>query len=303
MMKKRIIILFLIIFLAAPCNTYAYRMIDGYGPSATENGDSESNKSDKNTNAVLDELEVKDVNICQPDSSSLKVFQVIGYLLIIAKIIVPIILIILGSITFAKAALSNDEKSTKDAAGMLGKKIIIGLTIFFIPGILDFGLSLVSGVSGTMQKFENCTNCIFNPDDLSKCNPPSLQSDTVDNANNIVVNYEPNESDEADNKFDCYYEYTKTRDKKKYETAVGYNINGKINIITYNGDAINKSIDDSDNELTSTFTTDKCYKYLSIYVDKRNQGSRYVFAYKLGNTANVVQMHGTYNGMTIELQN
>lgn len=64
MMKKRIIILFLIIFLAAPCNTYAYRMIDGYEPSATENGDSESNKSDKNTDAVLDELEVKDVNVC-----------------------------------------------------------------------------------------------------------------------------------------------------------------------------------------------------------------------------------------------
>ena len=102
------------IFLAAPCNTHAYRIIDGYEPSATENGGSEENKSDKNTDAVLDDLEVKDINVCQPDSNSLKAFQVIGYLLIIAKIIVPVILIVLGSVTFAKAALSSDEKSTKE---------------------------------------------------------------------------------------------------------------------------------------------------------------------------------------------
>lgn len=291
------------IFLVAPCNASAYKMSDGYEPpSINENND--NSESDKKNDVVIADLEVKDVNICQPDSSSLKVFQVIGYLLFIAKIIVPIILIILGSITFAKAALSNDEKSTIEAASMLGKKIIMGLAIFFIPTILDFGLSLINGVSDTMQKFESCTSCIFDPDDLSKCNPSSLQSDTDNNANNLVVNYESSNSDvDIDKKYDCYYEYIKTKDKKKYKTSVGYNINGKINIISYNGEAINKSIDDSANVLTSTFTTDKCYKYLSIYVDKRNQGSRYVFAYKLGNTANAVQMQGAYNGMMIELQN
>ena len=180
MMKKRIIILFLMIFLAAPCNAYAYRMIDGW--NGLDPG-SEGNKSDKNTNAKLDGLEVKDVNVCQSGSKSLKVFQVIGYFILIAKIIVPIILIILGTITFAKAALSNDEKSTMDAAVMFGKKVLIGLIIFFVPTVLDFGLSLVSGVSDTMQKFENCTACIFSPNDSGRCSPQNLQDGTSNNTN------------------------------------------------------------------------------------------------------------------------
>lgn len=126
------------------------------------------------------DLPVNDVDICKSDSKSLKIFQVIGYFLLIAKIIAPIILIILGSITFAKAALSNDEKATMDAAVMFGKKVLIGLIIFFVPTVLDFGLSLVSGVSDTMQKFENCTACIFSPNDSGRCSPQNLQDGSDD---------------------------------------------------------------------------------------------------------------------------
>lgn len=83
-------------------------------------------------------LDVTPVDMCSNESTSLKVFQVIGYLLIIIKIIVPLILIIMGSIDFAKAALSGDDKSTKEAAVQFSKRVLIGLIVFFIPTILDF---------------------------------------------------------------------------------------------------------------------------------------------------------------------
>ena len=82
-------------------------------------------------------LDVTPVDMCSNESTSLKVFQVIGYLLIIIKIIVPLILIIMGSIDFAKAALSGDDKSTKEAAVQFSKRVLIGLIVFFIPTILD----------------------------------------------------------------------------------------------------------------------------------------------------------------------
>lgn len=143
---------------------------------------------------VQDKLPVDDVDICEPGSKSLKVFQVIGYFLLIAKIIAPIILIILGSITFGKAALSNDEKAVMDAAVMFGKKVLIGLIIFFVPTVLDYGLSLVSGVSNTMQKFEPCTACILSPNDSSRCSPQNLQDGTTDNN----ANSKDKDSDKTD---------------------------------------------------------------------------------------------------------
>lgn len=121
-----------------------------------------------------DSLDVDPVDICEVNSTSLKAFQVIGYILLIIKIIVPLILIVLGSIDFAKAALSGDDKSTKDAAVQFGKRILIGLIIFFIPTIIDFFLSLVKGTSEVVAKYENCTNCILNPNNSGKCSPRGI---------------------------------------------------------------------------------------------------------------------------------
>ena len=121
-----------------------------------------------------DALDVDPVDICEVNSTSLKAFQVIGYILLIIKIIVPLILIVLGSIDFAKAALSGDDKSTKDAAVQFGKRVLIGLIIFFIPTIIDFFLSLVKGTSEVVAKYENCTNCILNPNNSGKCSPRGI---------------------------------------------------------------------------------------------------------------------------------
>ena len=160
----------------------------------TDNSTTYDPKDFKEGSNTIDDLPINDVEICKSDSKSLKIFQVIGYLILIAKIIAPIILIILGSITFGKAALSNDDKAMMDAAVMFGKKVLIGLIIFFVPTILDFGLSLISGVSDTMQKFEPCTACILSPNDSSRCSPQNLQDGTTDNN----ANSKDKDSDKTD---------------------------------------------------------------------------------------------------------
>ena len=114
-------------------------------------------KPDKN--GTQDNLDITPVDMCSSESTSLKVFQVIGYILLIIKIIVPLILIVLGTIDFAKAALSGDDKSTKEAAVQFSKRVLI---------------SLVSGASETASKYNNCTNCVFNPNNKNKCNPKGL---------------------------------------------------------------------------------------------------------------------------------
>lgn len=106
-------------------------------------------------------LDSKGVNVCQ-DANSLKLFYAIGIILVIIKILVPCILIIMGSIDFAKAALSGDDKAISGAAVSLGKRTLLGLVIFCIPTILDAFLTLVSDASETAGKYEKCTQCILN---------------------------------------------------------------------------------------------------------------------------------------------
>lgn len=113
--------------------------------------------------ALADELEITPVDICSSNSGTLKVFQVIGYILYIIKILVPVIIIILGSIEFGKAAISKDEKSIMVAANSLANKFILGVLIFMIPTLLDALLSLVNGTEDAKKNYETCTTCLLSP--------------------------------------------------------------------------------------------------------------------------------------------
>ena len=110
-----------------------------------------------------DELEITPVDICSSNSGTLKVFQVVGYILYIIKILVPVIIIVLGSIEFGKAAISKDEKSIMLAANSLVNKFILGVLIFMIPTLLDAALSLVSDAEEATQDYETCTTCLLSP--------------------------------------------------------------------------------------------------------------------------------------------
>lgn len=112
----------------------------------------------------MEDLEIKEINFCE-ENGVRKTFQIVGYLLYIAKIIVPLLLIILGTIDFAKATISSDDKAPKDAVVTLIKRILIAIIIFLIPTILNFLLSLVNGASEafTDSKFTDCTDCLLDP--------------------------------------------------------------------------------------------------------------------------------------------
>lgn len=121
----------------------------------------------------VNNLNIEEINICSSENTTLKVFQVIGYILFILKILVPIIIIVLGVIEFGKAALSGDEKANTTSFKTLMMRIITGVTIFFIPTILDFALSLVQGTKDAASKYDGCTTCMLDPFS-EDCKPKNL---------------------------------------------------------------------------------------------------------------------------------
>ena len=63
------------------------------------------------------------------------------------KITVPILLILLGSIDFGKAVLSDDQQELKKATSKFIKRCIIAVAIFFIPTIIMYLISFVDKIA------------------------------------------------------------------------------------------------------------------------------------------------------------
>ena len=63
---------------------------------------------------------------------SANIWQIVGYIFLIIKVIVPVIIIILGSLDFGQAVISGDDKALKEKGERLIKRIVIGIVIFLI---------------------------------------------------------------------------------------------------------------------------------------------------------------------------
>lgn len=78
------------------------------------------------------------------------------------QIIVPILLILMGTIDMTKAVISNDEKGIKDATSKLIKRVLAAVLFFFVTTIVNIviGRIAVAGIDGT----DNWQSCWYNID-------------------------------------------------------------------------------------------------------------------------------------------
>ena len=97
-----------------------------------------------------------------------KIWKIVGSLFFAVKILVPVILIVMGSIDFGKAVVSSKEDEIKKAAKTLGLRAASGLIIFFIPTIVTILMGLIANFSssGAASDYKTCKTCIMTP---SKC--------------------------------------------------------------------------------------------------------------------------------------
>lgn len=91
--------------------------------------------------------------------------QVVGYVLLIFKIVIPIIIVALGVMDLGKAVTSGKDEDIKKNTKSLGIRIAAGFLIFLAPNIIIWAFSLVSGFSDAKNAvdFETCKDCLLNP--------------------------------------------------------------------------------------------------------------------------------------------
>lgn len=105
---------------------------------------------------------VAGLDFCSQDGVR-QVLHIVGYIVFFTKIIVPLILIIMGSVDFITALKDPDGKSLKDQLFQFGKRLIGAAIIFFIPTIVNFVFSLVDNASEYNTQFSGCTDCVLKP--------------------------------------------------------------------------------------------------------------------------------------------
>lgn len=105
------------------------------------------------------------LNFCQQEGV-LTAFRIGGIALYIAKILIPILIIIFGTIDLSKAILAGNSETIGKQVVLLVKRVIAGVVVFFIPTILSAAFSLVDGYSKVENGFGKCMNCLL---DTDKC--------------------------------------------------------------------------------------------------------------------------------------
>ena len=95
---------------------------------------------------------------------SATIWQFVGTLLLVFKIVIPIILIVLGAVDLGKAVISDDEKAINKQVKIFARRIIAAVAIFFIPYIISAIFSLIQTFNEDAKAdYEYCKACVVHP--------------------------------------------------------------------------------------------------------------------------------------------
>ena len=87
----------------------------------------------------------------------LSTMKIINSVITVLKVLVPIIILITGIISFAKAVMADDDKAIKGAAQLLIVKFFVGASIFFVPTLVGVFIDVAAPDSDYMICFKNAT--------------------------------------------------------------------------------------------------------------------------------------------------
>lgn len=131
--------------------------------SNNPNSTNSSNNAPSDTTTGTKEEAKDDLGYCTKLKEPL---QFLGNIVLIVKIVIPIIIIIYGSVDFFRAVVGSKDDEIKKSAHSLLFRIIAGVAIFLIPTLVSLVFSLISDFANVKGTFNACQKCVLN---VRKC--------------------------------------------------------------------------------------------------------------------------------------
>ena len=153
--------------------------VDNASESIKENreeiDESQSGKDEEDTppNYHVDDTSAD--TICAMPSYR-KPMKFVGTIINFLKTIIPIIIIAFGVVDLYKAVTGSKDDEIKKSIKSIIIRVIAGIAIFLLPGIIQFILNWVNAWSDYKNSWCCCTDCLLNPDcDVNSCNSSSCK--------------------------------------------------------------------------------------------------------------------------------
>ena len=109
-------------------------------------------------------------------------FVFIGHLIRLAKILIPIIVIIFGTLDFFKAVTGAKDDDIKKSFKAIMVRIAAGVLIFLLPGLVQFFFNMLNEWSNYKVDVCCCTECLLNSScDTNSCNSGSCKIEGMNN--------------------------------------------------------------------------------------------------------------------------
>ena len=90
------------------------------------------------------------------------IWGILGYVVLVIKIVIPLLLIIFGMLDLGKAVISSDDKAISKAVSQLIRRFIAAVIIFFIPTIVSALFNAVAGIDIENADYNKCVQCVTN---------------------------------------------------------------------------------------------------------------------------------------------
>ncbi len=106
-----------------------------------------------------------------------QIWQIIGWVLLVFKIVIPIIIILFGMIDLGKAVVASKDDEIKKSIKSLAMRAVAGVVIFFIPTLVGVVFKLVDGFNAVKGEYNVCSACVTNPGDCKSTAETHCTSD------------------------------------------------------------------------------------------------------------------------------
>lgn len=92
------------------------------------------------------------------------IWKVLGYLVLIIKIVIPLLLIVFGMIDLGKAVIASKDDAIKSSVTSLVKRFIAAIAIFFVPTLVSAVFNMIGLTANNQDEadYNVCVQCVTN---------------------------------------------------------------------------------------------------------------------------------------------